>query len=606
MSFYKVEEWTIRDVAKAFKERSGDDSHRKVTIPVFQRGLRWSKSQRNRFIDSISKGYPFGSLLFAQTNEINVFSVVDGLQRGSTVCDYIYNPLSNIERIDENTLDAIRRVLFPEAENKSINKVIGRLILDYYKEKQNFDNIDLFKLARTIFKEFPNLESEMEATEKIYDILSTEIKSVKDQYNKVCSAAVPIVVYSGPQELLCEIFNLINTEGIPLNDYEIYAAVWSQKKYKINCKEIVDKVINKYLVLLEKDFTLKDFSIEDIKITQELSAFEYLFGLGKYWNERYECLKVETTAKDDEINEISFEIVDACINDSDNVANLDKSLSKLNINKLQKRIEEAIQFVNDSIAVVSQFKGNKRKFNVLHSKYQIISLIANTFREMYDVQNLDTLRATWNDRKKSFDKLLLSHYVADIVGNYWHDGGGGKVYSSINEKRYLEVISKQRWESLIDNYYQSQLSNKQNERFTNPTNSDSVILNCIYMDLFTAKDQLSTKRFDIEHLATKEKMRLLLKDMDGLKLPVSCLANYCYLPEDVNRGKKEKTIYEATGLSYSVDVIEKKFSFTKESDFEWLYARYNKNDGLILETYYLDYLNKRFKTIREMFLKVFC
>ena len=131
-------------------------------------------------------------------------------------------------------------------------------------------------------------------------------------------------------------------------------------------------------------------------------------------------------------------------------------------------------------------------------------------------------------------------------------------------------------------------------------------MNCIYMDLFTAKDQLSTKRFDIEHLATKEKMRLLLKDMNGLKLPVSCLANYCYLPEDINRGKKEKTIYEASGLSYPVEVIEKKFSFTKESDFEWLSAHYGKEDGPVLEAYYLEYLNNRFKIIREMFLKVFC
>lgn len=97
MSYYSVETWTIKEVASAFKLENGDQQNRKVIIPIFQRGLRWDDSRRKSFIDSLNKGYPFGSLLFARHyNNVNLYSVIDGLQRGSTVCDYVFNPLGKI------------------------------------------------------------------------------------------------------------------------------------------------------------------------------------------------------------------------------------------------------------------------------------------------------------------------------------------------------------------------------------------------------------------------------------------------------------------------------------------------------------------------------
>ena len=44
----------------------------------------------------------------------------------------------------------------------------------------------------------------------------------------------------------------------------------------------------------------------------------------------------------------------------------------------------SIDFVNDSISVVTKFKGNSRNANkIFHSKYQILSMISTTFKEMY-------------------------------------------------------------------------------------------------------------------------------------------------------------------------------------------------------------------------------
>ncbi len=40
-----------------------EDLESQMTIPTYQRPLVWSKAQKTAFIDNISRGFPFGSLL---------------------------------------------------------------------------------------------------------------------------------------------------------------------------------------------------------------------------------------------------------------------------------------------------------------------------------------------------------------------------------------------------------------------------------------------------------------------------------------------------------------------------------------------------------------
>ncbi len=373
MSYYTIETWTIRSVAKAFnfKQESKDETDSKVVIPIFQRGLRWEPKRRRDFIDSLEKGYPFGSLLFAKQDGKNKYSVVDGLQRGSTVSDYVYKPLANdnITEIDESILDDIRDDIFPGNETKSINAEIKNIILDYFHESKQFDKIQILTLAGKLIDKFPNDQDRFDLAQKIQTSFQPFFDKIKDRYNSICDSTVPIVVYSGPQELLNEIFNRINTKGIPLNDFEIYAATWSPKQFVVNNKDIVECVIKKYWALADCGYEIDGFDATAMRTSKELNAFEFLFGLGKMWPTKYSCLKVSSKANDDEVNEIGFEIVDACLNNNKSIATLDKKLQTININLLQRRIEEAISFVEKSIAVIGSFKGNKRKYNVLHSNY---------------------------------------------------------------------------------------------------------------------------------------------------------------------------------------------------------------------------------------------
>lgn len=99
---------------------------------------------------------------------------------------------------------------------------------------------------------------------------------------------------------------------------------------------------------------------------------------------KYEILSFNKNIPDDTVNPIAFELVNACLNDSDKIRILYKNLQDINLDNLEKAIYNAIDFVNASIAVIIKFKGNTRNTNkIFHSKYQILSMISTTFKEMY-------------------------------------------------------------------------------------------------------------------------------------------------------------------------------------------------------------------------------
>lgn len=602
MRKYKCENWTMGDIAKAMKGR--DEQGRKIIIPIYQRGKRWQKAKRDKFIDSLLLGYPVGTLLFAEHAE-KTYSVIDGLQRSTTICEYILHPTrrENLKNVDSDVLAKCREVLFPGNANETIKETINSLILSCIETKRDFNELTAFDIATTIIK---NIPSNVDYETKINGLVGT-LQSWFDSYKKdfetILQTEMPIIVYSGDSNNLNEIFERINKQGEQLNDYEIYAASWRLDKYKINNSEIIEKVIKKYDSLVFEDYELEGYDSDEYRRNKELTAFEYLFGLGKYLIEEYDFLNLESAKKDNEVTPVGFELIDACLNSSKKVSELSQIIyeRKINLNLLERRLKESIEFVYQSISPICDFKGNKRKKRYLHPKYFIYALIAFTLNEMYDIKTLNK-KDSWDKNKKFVSKQILHHYVYEIVNNDWHDGGIGKMYSAVKEKSFLEEISKKSWESLLDGYFSKSLMPREVERVANPSNADNILLNCIYLNIFTVNDQLSSATFDIEHLATKDKMKRKIKETNSSGLPISSIANQCYLPETINRKKKDKTIYEENkekGFTITIEEIENKYSFTKESDFEFLDLPYQAEDAKALEEYYIAYLENRFKIQKQ-------
>ena len=102
------ENWSLQDLSSALQDMHKDN--KRIVVPMFQRGKRWKKTQEQKFIDSLIKGYPVGTMLFYETYEDNkrTYILVDGLQRGNSIKKYMTNPTEFF--YDDSISDEFRQI----------------------------------------------------------------------------------------------------------------------------------------------------------------------------------------------------------------------------------------------------------------------------------------------------------------------------------------------------------------------------------------------------------------------------------------------------------------------------------------------------------------
>jgi len=149
--------WSVKDLAAALKSMHADK--KEIVVPIFQRGKRWKTGQENAFIDSLTKGYPVGTMLFYRTvsGEKEIYTLVDGLQRGNTIKKFMLQPTNyfSINQIPES-IDPGRHYMITtirmregfEIINEAINEVINEAISEVINRQVQIMNI---------MKELPNI-----------------------------------------------------------------------------------------------------------------------------------------------------------------------------------------------------------------------------------------------------------------------------------------------------------------------------------------------------------------------------------------------------------------------------------------------------------------
>ncbi|MCD7809125.1 MAG: hypothetical protein LUH02_07265, partial [Erysipelotrichaceae bacterium] len=168
-------------------------------------------------------------------------------------------------------------------------------------------------------------------------------------------------------------------------------------------------------------------------------------------------------------------------------------------------------------------------------------------------------------------------------------------------------------ENTLDYWFNQMNTNrKEYKKVQVPKAPEKLLLSIIYGHLFTAIDQNDENNYDIEHLAPKGKMRILLNKFNNgeeeNKLPISSFGNLCLLKEGINRKKKDKTLYEDTiylnklnDKHISLKEIEKKFTFTTKEDLDWINKDFNNFNDLKYE--YTMFVTNRFQKQKRFILQ---
>lgn len=189
----------------------------KIKIPHYQRGQVWNDSQKAKLIDSIKRGFPFGSILLYKKDD-GSFQLIDGLQRVSTLYEYLFNPAKFFKQSDisAQAIDDIFNLLNirggSEKEIKSkIQFHIKSWVRDNHQTMEDVKKINAVNCAKNLKSVFPTCKDE--SVIEITSILISEFQKFSSKCEELADVGIPAIVYEGDPGNLPEVFNRINSKG---------------------------------------------------------------------------------------------------------------------------------------------------------------------------------------------------------------------------------------------------------------------------------------------------------------------------------------------------------------------------------------------------------
>ena len=606
-----------------------------IAVPTYQRGVVWSQQQQKDLIDSIKKGYPFGSLIiFNHCKQGEPLLLIDGLQRSTSLFRFVNNPTDFFDEVDisDDNVEKIAVELGWDNPSETLIKDIKEKMVECAKTLKGSDsikNMDVYNCASFLANTFrypsknPNDFTFLTNLKNIIDPTFNEFKNI---CTSIIDREIPYIEITGSDKELHTIFFRINDKGKKLTKENIFAATWANKSIKIvnpKLDEFIKIITDRYDSIESDGTSIYGYDHKKFKEEKELDVFEICHAFGKYIKGEYPELfgKINDTNKSEPIG---FTLLNACLlGTKDTLESMNELLFDTfsddnEINSFISKILVVIKYVDDLLAPYIKFKSNKRiGGKPLHTDFQICSIIASIFRLKHVKEdngikkfNLSSTNIDWNFNDKLLRKNLIKRYLSDSLNNIWSGHGDNTLDNIIhnNYDYYTREIKKDDLEFTLRNWFNMyKVNNKEmiEKDIKSPSNSDKIIMNIIYSSTFTAKMQLNEDKFDIEHLFPKKLAERILSKYKGkLKLPLSSIGNLCLLPEYTNRKKKDKTIYEdieytskVSKKNISIKDLENNYTFTSLNDLSWV------NDNMTLnecEMNYNSFINSRFEKILEM------
>lgn len=539
------------------------DADYHLELPAFQRGLVWPLSKKTSLIHSISSEFPIGALLMYQKpsqigKSTPVLQVIDGLQRSTAILEYLQQPLVVApvaeEYVTTSFYGEIVEILSEIGVDtkEAIIRTVVRSWADDTKTNRVVDGFQASTIRKYIEKHF-SIEFTGGQRDLIEEIASEHvIQRVSDIFQHLRDYQIPVILYSGPEENLPEIFESLNS-GTPLTKYDKFGASWSGHATLTKNIKVREAVAERYKVYVDRDWEVANFDPTTPLGESDLNLFEYLVGLGHVISDNYPSL-FQASTYENEAPSFAFALATLChglrLGDMDQ---LPRHLRKrdgeqIDLTAFEKALLDSAQIVNGVLERYLSLKLNAKNASarfIPHSDLQVVSLIARVAIEKYDP-------ITWQTRPghqlSQLVKNIQIHYFYDIVKENWKGSGDSTAYrrvweedinkNTVRASYYLQSPSSEEFSSALDEFHVSELRKAQVDR-PNISAKTKVLLRILYADLITHLDNMSVQ-FEIEHLfPVKGLTDLILSSKQQAGLPISAFGNLAILsqPDNVIKGK---------------------------------------------------------------------
>lgn len=525
----------------------------KITIPRFQRGLKWKKKKQHEFIKTLKAGLPIGILLLYPDGD--KYQVVDGLQRYTTMLYYTQNYFEFVdkEEITDNDLESIVRASkdakatydasIPTAQRKYYGDMREIVSKGIQGRKTGENLLDIARrITENLCKEIAMLPKtdENPIIDAVYRIVDREEKQAT-----IDNIKIPVIYFVGDKSDLPAIFKRLNQEGVKLSNYDVYAATWINDFVTIkNDPMFIKYVTRKYKkVQDDSDLEIADYDPDKLEKTGKLTVFEYAFAVGKELKEK--CKLLFPNVKDDEVDSIGFllltEIMGLQYKNMGNLAGVMTSHKNLDYKQLKDAIVNIGKEIEQVLEEYITAPTKKKVSLACHAEYQIASYIIVLFKLKYNLNPGSGIVASSNNKiVNGIKQNLPKHYLFDIIGDFWSGSGDSKLEQIIANPmncRYTRDVAREEFETAIQSYLE-----KENSKTSLKIISvqDKLFLNYL---LRKRKFNISGVVYDVEHCVPRDVIKKYY-EAKGILVPMSPVCNIVYIPATDNQSKGEKTYYQ--------------------------------------------------------------
>jgi hypothetical protein len=611
------EKLTLKEISAAVNPL--DHSRYFIQIPKFQRSLVWKSEQKLGLIDSIYRGFPIGSLLAFQTGEMSgtkiLIQVVDGLQRITTILEYLEEPLTYAPAeglLPKEDLDFLTVAVLGEKSIDSLGKTLERFT-SWMRRAKNTDlstNFSVPRLAKDLAGGDKEAEAELGTThsDQLNSILGTIQKVVKS----IEGQQVSIGIFAGVASEVPTIFERINSQGTGLSKYDILASTWVNSQTIIVNSKIKEQISARYKVLIDKGYEVKGVddngNIED----SELNLFDYLSGLGSFleesWPRLFSSSSSSTTA-----SPIAFVLASVALGLP--VGRMQELPTKMirdtkgviNPQPMEAALLAAVEQVDRALAPFIAMRMNQKpssKEQPLHSQNQIFALVLAYLVHRFEAK-------TFRDLGESAGEEILEsapgHYLFDVVGSNWRGSGDSRLFDTVWDEGarkpslyYLSRIDRSQLGDALGVWHEEQMTKKLKERSSLSASSKIVLKFAYSGKISVLHDKKMT--YEIEHIYPVSVLaKLITKGEEGW--PISAPGNLMLLPKEINRIKGKNLL----GQILPQLIESKKVTQKEVKDIQEQYLLSPSWNEIVLtgsfsRQQYQAFCNSRFMVLRDLIL----
>jgi hypothetical protein len=553
MDQLSVEQWQIGKIADFVSADS--DAKKLIEIPKFQRGVVWGPAKIEKLVDSLFSSYPIGSLLAFNAGAAGPkvkYQLVDGLQRSNALAKFSQEPLtycSPDHLFEASFLEKTSNALGLSDEDNFAE--VRKKFAAWMKKIKSPDSPSYLAhelrefLSEGIQEKKPNLEV-------IGKDIEQAVYNAKGKIQLILNATVPVLIYEGSEENIPEIFERINSQGMPLSKYDILASSWVNTTTHIANERVREEILEKYRAWEEQGFEVSEDLLQN---ADHGNLHEYLVGFSKVLSRDFPVLFGPQESED-----VAFQIFTVASRLP--VARM-RELSKWMARNsegviIPEALENAVYSSCEKISGILKgytgLRGNKNidDERVAHSQNQIISMITSLVVNCFDTSTGELVDQS---RAQKALQFLPAHYLLDIMRKAWKGSGDSRLFartwSTVDldddnrptkpDDYYLREISVEDFSSAFKEWDRELLTKRQVAR-PNLQKDVLLVLQFLYSGIVSVLHD-NNEKYEIEHVyPVKFCADLISESDDSSGWPISAVGNLMLLPKTINRIKGAKLL----------------------------------------------------------------